>query len=128
MKSLYLDLENGYKHYVEMKFDYPEVYAEQQAEMKEYFESGKYYWMKKVYEKKCPVCEDTFYTTTHNQIYDTERCKETARRWRKRTVILNECAICGKLFAPRRKDASYCSGRCRQKAYRYRKTNMATVT
>lgn len=121
-KRLYIDIEHNCKYFVEMKTDCPEKWMEEQGELQEAYREGKYYCLKRVFEKICPTCGDTFYTTTPGQIYDTDRCKNKARWKRSKPQTVCRCIECGNFFEPIRRDAKYCSARCKQRAYRYGKT------
>ena len=119
-KVIYLDAETNCKYTVEPKIDTPRKYAENQSTLKQYFDAGKRYALQRVWRKTCPICGDTFYTLTAAQIYDTDRCKDKARRTRNKVTAICYCETCKQPFIPKRKDANYCSNRCRQQAYRYR--------
>ena len=121
-KRVYIDTENNVKYMLELKTDMPEVYQERQQELKECYDTGKCFSLQKVYCKTCPVCNDTFYTTTSGQIYDTDKCKGKARWKRQKEIAVKICPACNGAFTPARYDAIYCSDKCRQHTYRYRKT------
>ena len=109
-----------YQEYVETKYHDPDAYRKEQEEMREAYQHGRRYWMKKVFERTCPTCGEVFYTNSATQIYCTIQDKKRARRKKKETAI---CLHCGEPFETNRETAFYCSNRCRQAAYRYRKTN-----
>lgn len=119
-KIIYWDIEHNQRISIEPKIDAPEQYAEKQQQLRQYFEAGKRYRLQRIYRKSCPTCGDTFYTTTKIQIYDTDSCKDKARRNRCKVTQICYCETCKQPFTPRRKDANYCSNKCRQQAYRYR--------
>ena len=117
----FIAIINGYKTTIEPKIDTPAEYKAEQQRLKTCFDTGKRYSLKKVFQRICPCCGDIYYTTTATQIYDTDRCKEKAKRDRGKTVAICSCLECGQAFTPVRKDAKFCSDKCRQKSYRYRK-------
>ena len=119
-KFIYLDVKHNRKISIEPKIDTPEQYTENQQILRQYFEAGKKYALQRIYKKSCPTCGDTYYTTTATQIYDTDRCKDKARRNRSKVTQICYCEVCNQPFSPKRKDSIYCSNRCRQRAYRYR--------
>lgn len=79
-----------------------------------YFEGGEWF-------KRCPVCQQTFYSPAKQRRYCSDECRRSAEeraeavdRWMQ-NLALARCAApsCESQFRPRRRDHRFCSDACR---------------
>jgi len=76
-----------------------------------------------LYEKECLVCGDKFKCHGHWAKYCSQRCKNDAQMYFRRTrqdqqKPVQSCPVCDQEYPARRKDQKYCSNACRQKHHR----------
>lgn len=64
----------------------------------------------------CPVCGQSFLSTSVHRLYCSRRCREKAER----RVVIREvaCPVCGETFTTANPRKTYCSTRCCRKASR----------
>lgn len=73
--------------------------------------------MKQTYKRVCPVCGIKFEAKRKNQIYCSDKCRET-RKYQQRRIPKHfdpiPCEQCGKMFTPRTSVNRFCSKKCCQ--------------
>ncbi len=71
--------------------------------------------MKQIYNRVCPVCGKEFEARRKDQIYCSDKCKDT-RNYQQRKIPKHfdpiPCKQCGKMFTPKSSRNKFCSKKC----------------